>query len=91
LFEEYRGSQYEQGFDTLAIYAWIGDRENANRLAADFDQHPFGHIVLSVSILHCECGAPWDLSATPIFAAKIAESGLPWPPPSPLTFPFKDW
>jgi hypothetical protein len=91
LFEEYRGSPYGNGFSTLAMYAWTGDRENANRLAADFDQHPFGHIALSISVLHCECGSPWDLSSTPVFAAKIAESGLHWPPPSPMTFPFKDW
>jgi hypothetical protein len=91
LFGEYRGSHYENRFNTLAMYAWIGDRENANRLAAAFDQHPFGHIALSVSVLLCECGEPWDLSATPVFAEKIAESGLHWPPPSPLTFPFKDW
>jgi len=31
------------------------------------------------------------LTATPVFAAKIAESGLQWPPPSPMTYPFKDW
>ena len=91
LFEAYRGSQHEDGFSTLAMYAWTGDRENANRLAADFDQHPFGHIALSIAVLNCQCGAPWDLSVTPAFAAKIAESGLQWPPPSPMTFPFKDW
>jgi hypothetical protein len=91
LFEEYRGSQNEDRWNTLAVYAWMGDRESASRLAADFDQHPFGHIALSVSVLICECGSPWDLSVTPVFAAKIAESGLHWPPPSPLTFSFKDW
>ena len=91
LFEAYRGSQHANGWNTLAMYAWTGDRENANRLAADFDRHPFGHIALSISVLVCECGAPWDLSVTPVFAAKIEESGLNWPPSSPLTFPFKDW
>ncbi len=91
LFEAYRGSQHENGWNTLAMYAWTGDRENANRLAADFDQHPFGHIALSISVLVCECGEPWNLSATPVFAAKIAESGLQWPPRSPITSPFKDW
>jgi TolB-like protein len=91
LFEEYRGSDDEDRSSTLVMYAWTGDRENANRLAAEFDQHPFGHIALSIAVLSCECGVPWDLSATPVFSAKIAESGLHWPPPSPLTFPFKDW
>ena len=91
LFAEYRGTHYENRFSTLAMYAWTGDRENANRLAADFDQHPFGHIALAIAVMNCECGSPWDLSATPVFAAKIAESGLHWPPPSPMTFPLKDW
>jgi TolB-like protein len=91
LFEEYRGSEGESKFNTLAMYAWTGDRENANRLAADLDQHPFGHIALSIAVLHCACGEPWDLSVTPVFAEKIAESGLSWPPLSPLDFPFKDW
>lgn len=91
LLEEYRGSPDESKSNTLSMYAWTGDRENANRLAANLDQHPFGHIALSIAVLHCNCGEPWDLSATPVFAAKIAESGLSWPPISPLTFPFKDW
>jgi adenylate cyclase len=91
LFDDYLGSQREQPFNTLAMYAWTGDRENANRLAAEFDQQPFGHIALSISVLVCECGAPWDLTVTPVFAAKMAESGLNWPPPSPMTYPFKDW
>jgi TolB-like protein len=91
LFADYRGSKRESPFNTLAMYAWTGDRENANRLAAEFDQHPFGHMALSISVLVCECGAPWDLTATPVFAAKIAESGLSWPPLSPITYPFKDW
>ena len=91
LLKEYRESPDESKFNTLAMYAWTGDRENANRLAASLDQHPFGYIALSIAVLHCNCGEPWNLSATPVFAAKIAESGLSWPPSSPLTFPFKDW
>ena len=91
LFEEYRGSRGQNKFNTLAMYAQTGDRANANRLAADLDRHPFGHIALSIAVLHCACGTPWDLSETPVFAAKIAESGLNWPPLSPLTFPFKNW
>lgn len=91
LMEEYRNSPGENRFNTLAMYAWTGDLENANRLAANLDKHPFGHIALSIAVLHCACGTPWDLSATPVFAAKIAESGLSWPPLSPLIFPLKDW
>jgi hypothetical protein len=91
LLAEYHGSKGENPWNTLAMYAWTGDRENANRLAAKYDQHPFGHIALSIAVLVCECGTPWDLVATPVFAAKIAESGLRWPPLSPMTYPFKDW
>ena len=91
LFEEYRGSRSENKFYTLAMYAWTGDRANVNLLAAYLDRHPFGHIALSIAVLHCGCGTPWDLSETPVFATKIAESGLNWPPLSPLTFPFKNW
>lgn len=91
LMMEYQRSGEKRGFTTLAMYAWAGDRAAANRLAAEFDQHPFGHIALSIAVLVCECRAPWDLSSTPVFAEKIAESGLSWPPLSPITFPFKDW
>ena len=91
LFTDYRGSDAGNKFNALAIYAWLGDRENANRLAAELDQHPFGHISLSVSILHCTCGEIWDMAVTPNFAAKFAESGLNWPPLSPINFPFKGW
>jgi len=90
LLEQYRESEDAQGFNMLAMYAWIGDRDAANRLAAKFDQHPFGHISLSIAVLHCECGVPWDLEFTPVFAGKIEESGLRWPPPSPFSYPFKD-
>jgi hypothetical protein len=91
LLAQYRESEAEQGFNTLAMYASMGDREAANRLAAEFDQHPIGHILLSIAVLHCECGAPWDLSSTPVFAEKISESGLSWPPLTPIVFPFKYW
>ena len=39
----------------------------------------------------CGCGAPWDLEATPNFAAEVEEGDLPWPPRSPMSFPLKDW
>jgi len=91
LAAEYQLSEQVQAFRTLAIYAWLGNRDAANRQAARFDQHPFGHISLSIAVLLCECGAPWDISSTPQFAEKIAESGLSWPPLTPIAFPFKDW
>ena len=34
LFEEYRGSPDESKFNTLSMYAWTGDRENAKRKGA---------------------------------------------------------
>jgi hypothetical protein len=43
------------------------------------------------AIYACTCGAPFDLEATPVFAGLLAESGLSWPPVSPIDFPLKDW
>jgi hypothetical protein len=71
--------------------AWVGDRETANRLAAKIDEHPFGSQSLLLVVYWCACGAPWDIEATPNFAASIEEAGMPWPPYSPITFPLKDW
>jgi len=39
----------------------------------------------------CACGASWELSATPNYAATIKAAGLPWPPASPINFPLKGW
>jgi hypothetical protein len=46
---------------------------------------------LMLATLWCYCGAPFDLEATPNFAAKLREGDLPWPPRSPIDFPLKDW
>jgi hypothetical protein len=27
------------------------------------------------------CGAPFDLEYTPVFAKRLAEAGVDWPPP----------
>jgi TolB-like protein len=91
LLEQSLGSDNLLGFFVPAAHAWVGDRETVNRLAAETDRHPFGHVALAISVLVCECGPPWDMSETPNFAAKIAESGLPWPPPTPSNYPLKDW
>jgi hypothetical protein len=48
-------------------------------------------VVLLDSIFMCFCGAPFDLDATPVFAAMLAESGLAWPPAKPYDLPLKDW
>jgi len=55
------------------------------------DQHAFGSVALTLLTYWCACGAPWDITATPNFAAQIEESGLPWPPASPIRFPLKNW
>jgi hypothetical protein len=55
------------------------------------DGHPYGPGSMSTTIFWCACGMPWDLESTPIFAKKVKESGLPWPPVSPIKFPLKDW
>ena len=71
--------------------AWMGDRENANQLAAKIDAQPFGAQSLLIMTYWCACGAPFDLEATPNFAARSQEAGIPWPPASPFTLPLKDW
>jgi hypothetical protein len=84
----------DPGSSALALpisYAWVGDRENANRLAAEIDAQPFGSQSLLILTNWCACGAPFDLEATPNYAARIQEAGMPWPPASPITFPLKDW
>lgn len=76
---------------SLILEALRGNRNEANRLAAAIDARPFGHVVLLDSIFMCFCGAPFDLKATPVFAAMLAESGLAWPPARPYDLPLKDW
>jgi hypothetical protein len=64
-----------------------GDRATANRLAAAMDARPAGSFLLAVLTSGCHCGAPFDLEATPNFKARLAESGLRWPPPATIVFP----
>lgn len=91
LFEEFKNDPLASVFWESIYYAWIGDRVNANRLAAEIDEHPFGSPSLQLLIYWCACGAPWDLEVTPNYAARIKDAGMPWPPASPITFPLKDW
>jgi adenylate cyclase len=67
--------------------ALTGDRATANRLAAEIDGRPGGGLVLAVIAADSLCGAPFDLEATPHFKARLAESGLPWPPVQAIKFP----
>jgi adenylate cyclase len=77
---------------TRSIYlAWVGDRENANRRAAQIDAQLFGSQSLLLLVYWCACGAPFDLEVTPNYAKRVTAAGMPWPPASPIRFPLKDW
>ena len=91
LFDEFKQDPEASEFWDMIIYAWLGDRKNASLIAAEMDAHPYGPGSMSTLIYWCACGMPWDLESTPIFAQKVKESGLPWPPVSPIKFPLKDW
>ena len=80
-----------RGFLQIPINAWTGQRDAANRAAADMDEHFFGPMAMWQIVQWCQCGAPWELEATPRFADKIRAANVPWPPKAPLDFPLKDW
>jgi TolB-like protein len=69
--------------------AQSGDRDAANRQAALLDARPAGGLLLAIVVTYCGCGAPFDLDATPNFKARLAESGLRWPPPRTIGEPGK--
>ncbi len=71
----------------LTEAALFGDRAEANRQAALLDARPAGGLLLATATGYCGCGAPFDLDATPNFKARLAESGLPWPPPVAVVYP----
>ena len=71
----------------LVEAANAGDRAEANRLATVMDARPAGPFLLAVMTTVCYCGAPFDLDATPNFRARLAESGLHWPPPPTMPTP----
>ncbi|NOR19297.1 MAG: hypothetical protein GQ538_04325 [Xanthomonadales bacterium] len=91
LLAEMQQKAEKNGHQEFLVHAWTGDREFSNQMAAKIDQHPAGPLSLTLMVLWCACGAPWDLSATPNFAATLEEANLPWPPTSPINFPMKDW
>lgn len=78
-------------FWPLIVAAWSGQLEETNEMAARIDAHPFGAVALTMITVWCDCGAPWDLDATPNFAARLREGNLNWPPPPSIEFPLKDW
>lgn len=89
--DSYLGKYGPNDREALVLEASRGNRGEANRLAAAIDARTFGHVVLLQAIYDCLCGAPFDLDATPAFAAMLAESGLAWPPATPFDFPLKEW
>ena len=89
--EAFKAANTSGRYWALLVTAWGGHREEANHLAALIDQHHFGAVTLTQITQWCACGAPFDLDATPNFAAKLEESGLTWPPQATMDFPLKDW
>jgi TolB-like protein len=91
VFEDFKIANTSGNEWLIMVAAWGGKREEANRAAAAMDQHPFGSVALSQLSQWCACGFPFDLEVTPNLAAKLEESGLPWPPVSIMEYPLKDW
>jgi len=77
--------------DKIRLNSIIGNRGRANKLAAQVDRSPFGPIELLIVTRYCLCGAPFDIEVTPNFKKRIIESGVPWPPTSPIKYPLKNW
>ncbi len=77
----------EEDWFTLALYALMGERDEANRIAGQLDAKAYGSIDLISSIELCRCGAPFDLEATPEFARRLAAGSFPWPPQGDIGFP----
>ena len=90
-FEQLKKADSQSSFWELMASAWLGDRQEANRMAAEIDQKQFGPVALSLISWWCTCGGPWEIEATPNFAAMVATTGHSWPQPTPINFPLKDW
>ena len=88
---EWRAQAPVAPFVELPLEAWLGERERANAIASRIDAFPVGAASVMTLIRLCVCGAPFDLEATPNFRRQLAESGLPWPPPTVLDLPLKTW
>ena len=66
---------------SVNLNAITGDRQAANEAAAWVDGIPAGQMMLASMAVECMCGAPFDLEYTPVFAKRLAEAGVDWPPP----------
>ena len=71
----------------LQLAAITGDRAAANQAAAWYDGVPGGQLMLASALDECMCGVPFDLKVTPIFAERLAEAGVSWPPPTIIDYP----
>jgi len=91
LLEEYIAADIEGDEQLIVLAANAGNRGLANRVAAEIDTRPHGHILLMQMPIDCKCGKPFDLEQTPNLAKLIDEANLPWPPISPIDWPLKDW
>ena len=78
-------------FNAIPVYAWIGQRDDANRIAARYDEHPWGPWLLWQTAHWCACGDPFDLEATPNLARMLEVNEVAWPPVSNREYPLKDW
>lgn len=81
-------SKYQQWqMADMVEAAHAGNKAEVNRLAAVLDARPAGGLLLAIFVGVCQCGAPFDLDATPNFKARLAESGLRWPPSQAINYP----
>ena len=91
LLVEWQAENEVSDLEMIMVSAALGDRALANEHAARVDARAGGNLALAESVKSCLCGAPFDLEATPNFKARIGEAGFPWPPPTIVRFPAKDW
>jgi TolB-like protein len=82
---------FDDDFGAIFAYAWGGMRDDANRVAAVYDEHPWGPWVLWQTTHWCACGDPFDLEATPNLARMLELNDVAWPPVSNREYPLKDW
>lgn len=75
---------------TMMMFAYLGERETANAIAAQIDARPYGYIDLITAIESCRCGIPFDREAVPEFSMRFAQSGFAWPPAGDLGFPLME-
>ena len=76
---------------SLPLLSTSGQRDRANEFASSIDAQPGGPTTLQEIVDNCDCGAPFDIEATPNYAAVLERSGLPWPMNDAREWPMKDW